>query len=152
MIKGLRFAYWLGFGLLLVACEPVTQSPARNHMPQRNGFGQPIGGGMNQMSAVADIPQTQPPEVFAESAMVVDINRGRVLKVRSIMDAKGKGGAVEIDHDLALEDAMQRMKDTPANPATVVRDGKPVGALDMRTLIDAIERPAPETASGTVYR
>ena len=86
------------------------------------------------------------------SDFIMDINRGRVLKVRSIMDAKGKGGAVEIDHDLALEDAMQRMKDTPANPATVVLDGKPVGALDMRTLIDAIERPAPETASGNVYR
>lgn len=86
------------------------------------------------------------------SDFIMDINRGRVLKVRSIMDAKGKGGAVEIEHDLALEDAMQRMKDTPANPATVIRDGKPVGALDMRTLIDAIERPAPETASGNVYR
>ena len=59
---------------------------------------------------------------------------------------------MEIDHNLALEDAMQRMKDAPANPATVTRDGKPVGALDMRTLIDAIERPAPETASGNVYR
>ena len=57
-----------------------------------------------------------------------------------------------IDHDLALEDAMQKMKDDPAKPATVTRDGKPVGALEMRTLIDAIERPAPETASGNVYR
>ncbi len=105
MIKGLRFAYWLGFGLLLVACEPVTQSPARNHMPQRNGFGQPIGGGMNQMSAVADIPQTQPPEVFAESAMVVDINRGRVLYAKNIDQRRAVASTQKIITALCVLDA-----------------------------------------------
>ena len=86
------------------------------------------------------------------SDFIMDINRGRVLKVRSLMEAGKKGGKVEIDFEMALEDAMQKMKDEPSKPATVMKDGKAVGALAMRTLIDAIERPAPETASGTVYR
>ena len=86
------------------------------------------------------------------SDFIMDINRGRVLKVRSLMEAGKKGGKVEIDFEMALEDAMQKMKDEPSQPATVMKDGKAVGALAMRTLIDAIERPAPETASGTVYR
>ena len=86
------------------------------------------------------------------SDFIMDINRGRVLKVRSLMEAGKKGGKVEIDFEMALEDAMQKMKDEPSKPATVMKDGKAVGALAMRALIDAIERPAPETASGTVYR
>ena len=86
------------------------------------------------------------------SDFIMDINRGRVLKVRSLMEAGKKGGKVEIDFDMALEDAMQKMKDEPSKPATVMKEGKAVGALEMRALIDAIERPAPETASGNVYR
>jgi glycine betaine/proline transport system ATP-binding protein len=86
------------------------------------------------------------------SDFIMDINRGRVVKVRSIMDKDAKGSGIEVDLDMALEDAMQRMKDDPSKPATVTQDGKAVGALDMRALIDAIERPAPETASGNVYR
>ena len=63
-----------------------------------------------------------------------------------------KGGKVEIDFDMALEDAIQKMKNEPSKPATVMQNGKAVGALEMRALLDAIERPAPESASGTVYR
>jgi len=68
------------------------------------------------------------------------------------MDKDAKGSGIEVDLDMALEDAMQKMKDDPSKPATVTKDGKAVGALNMRALIDAIERPAPETASGNVYR
>lgn len=107
-------------------------------------------GGLVQQGDPQDIVLRPSDEYVSD--FIMDINRGRVLKVRSIMDEKATGGSVQIDVNLALEDAMQKMKDNPAQPATVTRDGKPVGALDMRSLIDAIERPAPETASGNVYR
>lgn len=86
------------------------------------------------------------------SDFIMDINRGRVLKVKSVMEAGAKGGDIQIDSELALEEAMQKMKVQPDSPATVMQDGAAVGSLNMRALIDAIERPAPETASGNVYR
>ena len=86
------------------------------------------------------------------SDFIMDINRGRVLKVKSVMEAGAKGGDIQIDSELALEEAMQKMKAQPDSPATVMQDGAAVGSLNMRALIDAIERPAPETASGNVYR
>ena len=107
-------------------------------------------GGLVQQGDPQDIVLRPVDEYVSD--FIMDINRGRVLKVRSLMEAGKKGGEVEIDFDMALEDAMQRMKDEPTKPATVMKDGKAVGALDMRALIDAIERPAPETASGNVYR
>ena len=107
-------------------------------------------GGLVQQGDPQDIVLRPIDEYVSD--FIMDINRGRVLKVRSLMEAGKKGGTVEIDFDMALEDAMQKMKDQPSKPATVMKDGKAVGALEMRALIDAIERPAPETASGNVYR
>lgn len=107
-------------------------------------------GGLVQQGDPQDIVLRPIDEYVSD--FIMDINRGRVLKVRSLMEAGKKGGKVEIDFEMALEDAMQKMKDEPSKPATVMKDGKAVGALAMRALIDAIERPAPETASGTVYR
>lgn len=107
-------------------------------------------GGMVQQGDPQDIVLRPIDEYVSD--FIMDINRGRVLKVGSLMEAGKKGGTVEIDFDMALEDAMQKMKEEPSKPASVMKDGKAVGALEMRALIDAIARPAPETASGNVYR
>ena len=107
-------------------------------------------GGLVQQGDPQDIVLRPVDEYVSD--FIMDINRGRVLKVRSLMEAGKKGGKVEIDFDMALEDAMQKMKEEPSKPASVMKDGKAVGALEMRALIDAIARPAPETASGNVYR
>ena len=107
-------------------------------------------GGLVQQGDPQDIVLRPIDEYVSD--FIMDINRGRVLKVRSLMEAGKKGGKVEIDFDMALEDAIQKMKNEPSKPATVMQNGKAVGALEMRALLDAIERPAPESASGTVYR
>ena len=65
----------------------------------------------------------------------MDINRGRVLKVKSVMEAGAKGGDIQIDGELALEEAMQKMKAQPDSPATVMQDGAAVGSLNMRALM-----------------
>ena len=104
------------------------------------------------------VQQGNPQEIIMKPAddyvsdFIMDINRSRVLKVATVMDPKGQGGEIEIDTDMVIEGALQIIKDTPTKAATVVKDGKKVGTVDLIKMIEAIERPAPETASGNVYR
>ena len=110
MLSRLRIACCLGLGLILSACEPAQQGQGRNKMPQRNGFGQPIGvgqpiGGMGQMDMVSDVPVTPPPVVFAESAMVVDINQGRVLYAKNADQKRAVASTQKIITALCVLDA-----------------------------------------------
>lgn len=104
------------------------------------------------------VQQGNPQEIIMKPAddyvsdFIMDINRGRVLKVKSVMSVGEKGGAIEINGDDEIEKAMQIIKSEPTKPATVKVDGKAVGAVTLTQMIEAIERPAPETASGNVYR
>jgi glycine betaine/proline transport system ATP-binding protein len=72
---------------------------------------------------------------------VSDINRARVLRVRSVMaatpDAKGDR-AGEIDHDDTLESVIARSEGDTALSYRVMKNGKPVGVLDMRKLVRAL--------------
>ena len=52
MFRRLRVACCAGFGLLLVACEPFHQAETRDYLPQRNGFGQPVNVGLNQIDPI----------------------------------------------------------------------------------------------------
>lgn len=104
------------------------------------------------------VQQGNPQEIILKPAddyvsdFIMDINRGRVLLVKSVMKEGESGGSVEVDSGTVLEEALQKMKADPMTPASVVEGGRKVGALHLRDMIDAIERPAPETASGNVYR
>lgn len=104
------------------------------------------------------VQQGDPQEIILRPAddyvsdFIMDINRPRVLKVRSVM-TEGKGGTgVELDGDSEIETALQIIKVLPDKPATVKVRGQVVGSVTLGQMIDAIERPAPETASGNVYR
>jgi glycine betaine/proline transport system ATP-binding protein len=72
---------------------------------------------------------------------VSDINRARVLRVRSIMrrtpDAPG-GGAGDIDHDATLESVIALSEGDTALSYRVMKDGAAVGVLDMRKLVRAL--------------
>ena len=86
------------------------------------------------------------------SDFIMDVNRGRVLYARSVMDEGATGGEVQIPETMVLEEALQLMKGDPSAAATVVdKSGKPIGALNFRKMIDAMKRPGKETASGNVY-
>lgn len=104
------------------------------------------------------VQQGDPQEIILKPAddyvsdFIMDINRARVLKVKSIMTPAGKGGGIEIQWDEKIEQALQMVKANPDKPATVKQDDQVIGEVTMRQMIDAIERPAPETASGNVYR
>ncbi|SEO27957.1 glycine betaine/proline transport system ATP-binding protein [Pseudorhodobacter antarcticus] len=72
---------------------------------------------------------------------VSDINRARVLRVRSVMtrtpDASGER-AGEIDHNDNLESVIALSEGDTSLSYRVMKDGKPVGVLDMRKLVRAL--------------
>ena len=72
---------------------------------------------------------------------VSDINRARVLRVRSVMtktpDAVGDR-ADEIDHDDTLESVIALSEGDTSRSYCVMKGGKPIGVLDMRKLVRAL--------------
>ena len=80
---------------------------------------------------------------------VSDINRARVLRVRSIMTpldgpvpAAARG---EVDYDDTLESMIARSGGDTSHSYVVMRDNHPVGILDMTSLVRAlVPREAPE--------
>ena len=72
---------------------------------------------------------------------IKDINRGRVLKVSSIMESKKLKNGPEIDRNTILEDALQIISKSGAKSAVVTKDGESVGSVEITRMIDAIVRP-----------
>ena len=84
---------------------------------------------------------------------VSDINRARVLRVRSIMTPlKGsktpKGAHGEVDVDDTLESLIARSEGDISHAYVVTQDGNPVGTLDMTNLVRALV-PRVASDSGT---
>jgi glycine betaine/proline transport system ATP-binding protein len=93
------------------------------------------------------VQQGEPQQILLHPAdpyiedFVSDINRARVLRVRSIMKPSSKaarGSAGEIYCDDTLESVIARSGGSTAKHYTVKQDGKTVGVLDMKDLIKAL--------------
>jgi glycine betaine/proline transport system ATP-binding protein len=72
---------------------------------------------------------------------VSDINRARVLRVRSVMLASSEAipeQTGDIDHDDTLESVIALSEGDTALSYRVIKDGKPVGVLNMRKLVRAL--------------
>lgn len=73
---------------------------------------------------------------------VSDINRARVLKVRSIMaelgSASADDSAGQVDADATLESVIALSGGDTTHNYIVVKDGEPVGVLDMKDLVRAL--------------
>jgi glycine betaine/proline transport system ATP-binding protein len=85
---------------------------------------------------------------------VSDINRSRVLRVRSVMTPLDNGTVPadthgKIDYDDTLENMIARSGGDTSHSYVVVRDGDPVGTLDMTNLVRAL---VPRVASETRAR
>jgi glycine betaine/proline transport system ATP-binding protein len=82
----------------------------------------------------------KPADPYIED-FVSDINRARVLRVRSVMtqanDAPGEQ-AGEIDHDDTLETVIALSEGDTTLSYRVMKDGKSVGVLNMRKLIRSL--------------
>ena len=85
---------------------------------------------------------------------VSDINRARVLRVRSIMTPlKGskipKGAHGEVDVDDTLESLIAKSEGDTSHTYVVTQEGSPVGTLGMKTLVRAL---VPRIASDSSAR
>lgn len=72
---------------------------------------------------------------------VSDINRARVLRVRSVMkpiDAASPDAMGDIDYNDTLEDVIAWSGGDTNQVCRVVKDGTPVGILDMKDLVKAL--------------
>ena len=94
------------------------------------------------------IQQDEPQKILLNPAdpyvedFISDINRARVLRVRSVMrEGAAKDGAQiagEIDPNSTLEDVIAQAEGSIDLTFRVVRDGETVGTLEMRDLVKAL--------------
>ena len=76
------------------------------------------------------------------SDFIKDINRGRVLEVRSIMEKARKATGPKMGIKTPLEDALQQLVAAGMDNGTVVGgDGKAIGKISMKNAIAAMARP-----------
>ncbi|MET0746995.1 MAG: CBS domain-containing protein, partial [Rhizobium sp.] len=77
------------------------------------------------------------------SAFVKEVNRGRVIKVQTVMKPiSGEGSSMRIPADMTLETAARQMTGANQTMALVVDDsGKPVGSLDLHSIILSMVTP-----------
>lgn len=78
---------------------------------------------------------------------IADINRARVLRVRSVMRRPGQAKVTEpeaVNHDATLEDIITLSEGDTAKTFRVERDGREVGVLVMKDLVRALVRSPPE--------
>ena len=81
---------------------------------------------------------------------ISDINRARVLRVRSVMrEVQGPVGDVsgELDPDETLEDVIRQAEGDVARRFVVRQDGRAVGVLDMTDLVRALVPSAPSASA-----
>lgn len=93
------------------------------------------------------IQQGEPQHILLNPAdpyiedFVSDINRARVLRVRSVMsrtpDSSGERSG-EVDHNDTLESVIALSEGDTSLCYRVMKDGEPVGVLDMRKLVRAL--------------
>jgi glycine betaine/proline transport system ATP-binding protein len=76
------------------------------------------------------------------SDFIKDINRGRVLEVRSIMEKADRATGPKMGVKTPLEDALQQLVSAGKDSGTVIGDnGKTIGKISMANAIAAMARP-----------
>ena len=105
------------------------------------------------------IQQGNPQDIILHPAddyifdFVKDINRGRVIEAQSVMTPGAGVDGPNVEHDLVLDEALQIVSAAPSGEASVVdAEGKPVGSVSLKQIIDAMARPAEEGDQEARYR
>ena len=76
------------------------------------------------------------------SDFIKDINRGRVLEVRSVMEKVTRAAGPKMNTTKPLEDALQQLVNAGKDSGAVVGDnGKTIGKISMKNAIAAMARP-----------
>jgi glycine betaine/proline transport system ATP-binding protein len=105
----------------------------------------------DQISILRDgevIQQGDPQDIIMRPAddyisdFIKDINRGRVIEVRSVMAKAGRVSGPKMPANTALEDALQALAAAGKEYGAVVdEDGQTIGKIEMNAAITAMARP-----------
>jgi glycine betaine/proline transport system ATP-binding protein len=83
---------------------------------------------------------------------IKDINRGRVIKVSTLMTKASRASGPKFEESALLEDALKVMNEQNSDSAAIVDSkGKVVGKISLKDAIRAMARPDRE-AAGTRYK
>ena len=82
---------------------------------------------------------------------IKDINRGRVLRVSSIMENTKLKKGPEVEKNMILEDALQIISKSGASKGIVTKNGTPIGSVEISRMIDAIVKPEEKTEETSSY-
>ena len=127
-------------------------------MSGRNKNAKILGRGYDEALRIGDeisilrdgevIQQGDPQSIIMKPAddyisdFIKDINRGRVLEVRSIMEKANRASGPKMGIKTPLEDALQQLVNAGKDSGAVVGDdGKTIGKISMVNAIAAMARP-----------
>lgn len=107
----------------------------------------------------AVIQQGDPQDIILNPAddyivdFIRDINRGRVVQVRSLMEAGASVEGPEVKLRLVLEDALSIVANSPNQAVNIVDgNGQQVGAVSLNSILAGLARPAIDKTSEARYR
>ena len=107
----------------------------------------------------AVIQQGDPQDIIMQPAddyifdFVKDINRGRVLKVKTIMDVGVSVDGPDIPADMVLEEALQIAASSGTRAGNVVnRENQIVGSINLDQIVAGLARPADLSTKEGMYR
>lgn len=107
-----------------------------------------IGDGITILRDGEIIQQGSPQDIVMKPAddyiadFIKDVNRSRVLQVRSIMVPTESGNGPHLDQNMPLEDALSRLSSEGVSEGSVVDEsGKVIGQVALAVAVEAIRRP-----------
>lgn len=107
----------------------------------------------------AVIQQGEPQNIIMNPAddyifdFVKDINRGRVLQVKTLMSAGAAINGPEVNQHTVLEDALQVIANADSKAANITDDsGQTIGSINLEQVVSGLARPTEETNPESRYR
>ncbi len=70
-----------------------------------------------------------------------NINRGRVLQVKAVMNNKIPNTGPKIEQNVLIEEALSVISSSGKSTAIVTCNAEPIGSIDLKTIISALNRP-----------
>ena len=84
---------------------------------------------------------------------IKDINRGRVIKIGTLMAAPNNNVGPDIDRNMVLEDALQQVASSPTQECNVVDSvGTRIGSISLTQIVAGLARPDVEATPDARYR
>ena len=84
---------------------------------------------------------------------IKDINRGRVIKVGTLMVAPNNNAGPDVDKNMVLEDALQLVTQSPSQECNVVDgSGTRVGSISLEQIVAGLARPSVDSSPDARYR